>query len=230
MNQVRTRLLAAAIIAALMTLGGAVASVGYIDQTQIQVILSGPNVVRCNRVATVSARVVSTKNGKPVGNQIVNWSLSGRSGSDGISAGSTVTNKRGRTAVTVRFGPVAGSRTVRAGAAATRPSITIRCAGGLPKTAPRPPAGFEAPVSDALLLPDSRHRPRGDDRAAPGDRDPPRAPWHRPAARRRRRAGRSRGCRCPLPGDGVARRGLQHVHLRARSRRSVPRPLEGPDG
>jgi LPXTG-site transpeptidase (sortase) family protein len=148
---IQNRLLAATVIAALLTLGGTVASVGYIDQTQIQVLLSGPNVVRCNRTATVSARVVS-KNGKPVGNQVVNWSLSGRSGSDGISAGSTVTNKRGRTAVTVRFGPVAGSRTVRAGAAATNPSITIRCAGGLPKTAPRPPAGFEAPVSDALLI------------------------------------------------------------------------------
>lgn len=156
MNRIGTRLIAATVVASLLTLGGAVASVGYIDQTQIQVILSGPNVVRCNRAATISAKVVSTKNGKPVPNQVVNWSLAqSRSGGDGLSAGSTVTDKRGRTAVTLVFGPVAGSRTVSAGAATTRPSITVRCAGGLPKTAPRPPAGHEAPVSNALLIPDS---------------------------------------------------------------------------
>jgi LPXTG-site transpeptidase (sortase) family protein len=156
MKRTRTRslgatILAATVMASLLTLGGSVATVGYIDQTQIQVILSGPNVVRCNRAATVSARVVSTKSGKPVGNQIVKWSLAGRSGDDGISAGSTVTNRRGRTAVTVSFGPVEGSRTVRAGAGATSPSITIRCAGGLPRTPPLLPTESTAGLGGALL-------------------------------------------------------------------------------
>jgi LPXTG-site transpeptidase (sortase) family protein len=86
----------------------------------------------------------------------VNWSLArSRSGRDGLSARSTVTDGRGRTSVTLRFGPVAGSRTIRAGAATTRPSITVRCAGGLPRTAPAPVAGSEALVSDALLIPDT---------------------------------------------------------------------------
>ena len=56
MNLLRTRLLAVTVITTLLTLGGTVATVGYIDQTQIQVILSGPNVVRCNRAATINAR------------------------------------------------------------------------------------------------------------------------------------------------------------------------------
>jgi LPXTG-site transpeptidase (sortase) family protein len=127
-------------------------TLGYIDQSQVRVSLSAPNVVRCDRSATISARVISRRNGKPVRNQVVRWSLA-RSASDrdGLSATSTVTDRRGRTSIIMRFGPAAGSRTVTAGATNTSPSVTVRCAGGLPKTSPRPPLGYSEQPSEILL-------------------------------------------------------------------------------
>lgn len=147
--------LASCLVAALTLLvGPAPSAVGYIEQAQVQVVLSGPNVVRCNRAATISARVVSTQNGRPVRNQVVSWSLvQSQSGGDGLSASRTVTDRRGRTSVTLSFGLVAGPRTVRAGVTVSSPTITVRCAGGLPATSTRPPDGHEEQAFDALLAP-----------------------------------------------------------------------------
>jgi LPXTG-site transpeptidase (sortase) family protein len=141
-------------LAALMLAGSGIATVGYVDQTQVQIILSAPNTVRCDRSATISARVVSTDDGRPVRNQVVRWSLTRRQSSrDGLSSSSTVTNRRGRTSVSLSFGPAAGARTVRASVTVTSPSITVRCAGGLPRTSPRPPDGFTDDPAAALLMP-----------------------------------------------------------------------------
>ena len=41
---------------------------GYIEQQLIQIKLSAPNVVKCNRSATISARVVTAEDGKPIAN------------------------------------------------------------------------------------------------------------------------------------------------------------------
>ncbi|CAN5853318.1 hypothetical protein BH23CHL8_BH23CHL8_03490 [soil metagenome] len=137
-----------------MLFGGSLTTVGYIEQAQVQVILSGPNVVRCNRAATIGARVVSTQNGRPVRNQVVNWRLvQSQSGGDGLSASRTVTDRRGRTSVTLSFGPVAGARTVRASATVSSRSITVRCAGGLPRASTRPPDDHVEQPYDALLMP-----------------------------------------------------------------------------
>ena len=150
-----SRLLIAAIVSVALTVGSALTVVGYIEQSQIQVILSGPGgTTKCNRSATISARVVSTRTGRPVHNQLVRWSLAGaQSGGDGLSAGSTVTNRQGRTSVSLRFGPVAGARTIRVSATNVSPSVTVRCAGGLPRTAPVPPDGWVDEPSSVLLRP-----------------------------------------------------------------------------
>ncbi len=155
------RLLVASVVAVALTLGSALAAAAYIEQSQIQVLLSGPSgTVRCDRSASISAKVVSTKTGKPVSNQLVRWSLSGaQSGSDGLSASGTVTNKQGKTGVSLAFGPVAGARTVTASASRVSPSVTVRCAGGLPRTAPVPPPGFVDQPSNALMAPPSIREP-----------------------------------------------------------------------
>jgi hypothetical protein len=149
------RLLIAAVAAVALTVGTALTAVGYIEQSQIQVLLSGPSgAVRCDRAATITARVVSTKTGKPVRNQLVRWSLSGaQSSADGLTAGSTVTNKSGTTSVRLVFGPVPGARTVVASASKVNPGITVRCAGGLPATAAVPPADYVAQPNSVLLTP-----------------------------------------------------------------------------
>lgn len=150
-----SRVLVFLVVATALTLGAALTASAYIDQTNLQIILSGPSgTVKCNRSATISAKVVGTKNGKPVRNQLVRWSLSGsQSSGDGISSGSTVTDRRGRTSIRVSFGPVAGARRVTASASNVSPSVTVRCAGGLPRTAPVPPDGFVDEPSGALLRP-----------------------------------------------------------------------------
>ena len=77
-----------AILSAVMVAGAGAVALGYIGQTNVKVILSGPGgAVKCNRSATISAKVVSAKNRKPIANQVVNWSLSvTQSRGDGLSA------------------------------------------------------------------------------------------------------------------------------------------------
>jgi LPXTG-site transpeptidase (sortase) family protein len=135
--------------------GSTNAVVGYTSQTNIQVQLSGPSgTVRCDRTATISAKIVGLKNGKPVPNQIVNWSQTqSQSSADGLTARSTVTDSKGRTSVDLVFGPVVGPRTVEALASNAGANITVRCAGGLPLTAPVPVHGFPSAPSGALLAP-----------------------------------------------------------------------------
>ena len=153
----RTRLpgvLVAVVLSALLAAAGTMTALGYIGQPQTKVLLSGSNTVKCNRTATVTAKVVDVKSGKPVWGQIVTWSLvQTQSGGDSLSAGSSKTNRKGNTSVNVSFGPVAGARMVRASIAGTAPTITVQCAGGLPKTAPVPPAGYVDQPSGALLAP-----------------------------------------------------------------------------
>ena len=127
------------VLAAVLLALTAVTASGYIEQRLSQVLLSGPNTVKCDRVATITAKVVATESGRPIANQIVRWSLvQTQSSSDGLNAATTITNDKGKTSVRVIFGPAAGPRTVRASAAGTSPSITVRCSGGLPKTSTRP--------------------------------------------------------------------------------------------
>ena len=151
----RSRMALLSSLLLLASVAGPQPTIGYIEQSQIAVSLSGPNVVRCDRTATISARVVSRRNGRPVRNQLVRWAISqSRSGGDGLSATSTVTNRRGRTSVTLSFGAEAGNRTVLVTATDTSPSITVRCAGGLPATSPRPPLDLLAAPSE-IMLPDA---------------------------------------------------------------------------
>ncbi len=110
------RVLLAAVVTLALGVGSTIAVVGYTSQTNIQIQLSGPSgTVRCDRTATISAKIVGLKNGKPVPNQIVNWSQTlSQSSADGLTARSTVTDSRGRTSVVLVFGPVVGPRTVEA--------------------------------------------------------------------------------------------------------------------
>ena len=149
-----TRLIVVATLTAALVLMTVMSTVGYIEQRLSQVLLSGPNVVKCNRAATITAKVVGTESGKPLANQIVRWSLAGtQSSGDGLNAASTVTNARGKTSVRLVFGPAAGPRTVRASIAGTSPTITVRCSGGLPKTSALPPLGYVPEPSAALMAP-----------------------------------------------------------------------------
>jgi LPXTG-site transpeptidase (sortase) family protein len=127
---------------------------GYIEQKESQVLLSGPNVVKCNKAAKITAKVVSVKTGKPIKNQIVRWSLTqSPSSGDGFNATSTITNAKGRTTVQLSFGPVEGKRRVQASAFGSSPSITVRCAGGLPRTSTVAPLGYIEAAPAALLPP-----------------------------------------------------------------------------
>jgi LPXTG-site transpeptidase (sortase) family protein len=148
------RLLLAGVLVSMVGVGGAAVTVGYIEQSQISLNLSAPNVVKCDRAATIKVRVVSRDSGKPIKKQVVEWRITGsRSSGDGLSAASTVTNSKGRTSIRLTFGPVAGRRTVTASAANTSPSITVRCAGGLPATSVLPPDDHVAAPSSVLLRP-----------------------------------------------------------------------------
>jgi len=154
MNAIHVRALASIILAGLLVLAGILPAAGYIEQRESQVLLSAPNVVKCNRSAKITAKVVKTKNGKPIPGQIVQWSLArSQSSGDRLSAASSITNKKGKTSVKLTFGPVAGPRVVRVSIAGSSPTITVRCAGGLPKTSAVPPAGYVEQPPAMLLAP-----------------------------------------------------------------------------
>jgi LPXTG-site transpeptidase (sortase) family protein len=149
------RALLAVLSAALLVLAGTGGGVGYIDQTDILVLLAGPRgVVKCDRSASVTATVVSSKSGKPIRNQAVSWRISqSQSVGDRLSGMRTITNRKGKTSVSLSFGPLAGARTVAASVAGVSPSISVRCAGGLPETSTRPPAGEATGAPAALVRP-----------------------------------------------------------------------------
>jgi LPXTG-site transpeptidase (sortase) family protein len=153
----RTRipaLAATAFLAAVLMVAAALPAAGYIKQPQARLFLSAPNVVKCDRSATITGKVIDVKTGKPVSNQIVSWRLIGRqSGSDRLSSSSTKTNRAGVTSVSLRFGPKAGPRKVAASIRTSKPVITVRCAGGLPKTSVLPPDDFIEQAPAALLEP-----------------------------------------------------------------------------
>lgn len=150
------RSLLAGVLLGLLVVGSAGVATGYIEQSRVAVSLSGPNTVRCDRAATITARVVSRDTKKPVRYQRVIWSLPGsKSRGDGLSAASTVTNRKGVTKIKLTFDPVKGPRTVGASATNASRKITVRCAGGLPKTSIVPPDGWVEPVDSVLLRPPS---------------------------------------------------------------------------
>jgi sortase A len=142
------------LLSVLLVVGLSLTASGYIKQLGTRMVVSGPNVVRCDRDATITARVSTRKTGRPVANQFVHWSMAQRqSAADRISPTRSKTNRSGVTSVRLSFGPKAGPRTIRAAIPGSTPIVTVRCAGGLPKTATVPPAGFQEPVAAALLPP-----------------------------------------------------------------------------
>jgi LPXTG-site transpeptidase (sortase) family protein len=143
----------AALTALLVAAGGLTAS-AYIKQPQMRILLQAPNQVRCDRLATINAKVIDNKTGKPIWGQIVRWGLVVKqSGKDRVLSTSTKTTRQGLTQTKVSFGPKAGARKVRASVAGSTPVVTVRCFGGLPVTAAVPPAGFVDVPSGALLAP-----------------------------------------------------------------------------
>ena len=219
-------------LAALMTRGGAVASVGYIDQTQVQVVLSGPNVVRCNRVGH-DQRPGRQHEERPARsrNQIVNWSLSGAIRRRRPQRRQHRDEPARPHVGDASFGPVAGARTVARGGHGHVPvdhgPLRRRPAADRPRA--RRPGSSRRRSATRCSCPTCRDRTS----SAPTE------PLPATGVRLERLgidlplvegdgAGRAGGCRGPLPGDGVAGPGLQHVRLRARSRGSLPRALAGP--
>ena len=160
-----------AALTALLLLASIGPAAGYIEQRFSQVLLSGPNVVKCDRSATITAKVVLTETGEPVGKQIVRWSLAQtQSAGDGLSAASTITNANGKTSVKLIFGPAAGKRVVQASIAGGAPTITVRCAGGLPQTSAVAPADDQEQPPAMLLAPPSPEQPAAGSLPATGIR------------------------------------------------------------
>lgn len=144
--------LVATLISSLLVVAFAFPAIAYDKQPVARVNLSAPGVVKCNQSATITAKVIDIKTGKPVFGQTVNFRLrSSQSSGDRLSKGSGRTNRDGVTRVTLSFGPAAGARTIGASIPNNAPVVTVRCAGGLPKTSVVPPDDYvETPP--AILL------------------------------------------------------------------------------
>ena len=142
----------AGVLAGLLILTVAFAALGA--EQDARLFLTVPNVVRCDRGATLTARVVNARTGAGVSNRVVHWSMPGkRSSGDRLSARSSVTNSEGFAVIRISFGPKAGLRMVKAGASGSRVQKPVRCAGGLPKTSTLPARGLVELSSSAPLAP-----------------------------------------------------------------------------
>jgi|SRR3990170_2091115 len=123
----------AGVLSCLAVLWGAVASIGYIDQNQVQIRLTGPSGrVSCGDPAKIVATVVNAVTGQTVRNQKVAWSIKRyQSRRDRLTSESSYTNRTGTTSTKLRFGPKAGIRRIGAKVTVTSASIEVRCRGGL---------------------------------------------------------------------------------------------------
>jgi hypothetical protein len=109
----------------------------YVGQNPYAVHLSGPGgTVSCSRDVTITATVKAASNGRPVAHQTIIWDFrKSLSSGDRLSPRATATNGSGQASVTLSFGPVAGSRQVRASVAQFPATLVVSCSG---PTAPRP--------------------------------------------------------------------------------------------
>jgi LPXTG-site transpeptidase (sortase) family protein len=150
----RPGLVALVLLVLLATLGVAAPTSAYIDQAPFQILMGGPGrTVRCDRSVTVTATVLDAKTGEPIRRQNVQWSFSQtQSSGDSLSATQTSTNARGQTSITVSFGPVAGSRRVRASASIVSSAVEVRCAGGLPATVAMSEAGAQPSLESLATI------------------------------------------------------------------------------
>ena len=182
------RLLSSLALVLALGLGGTLSVSGYVEQVNIRVALSGPSgTVRCDRTATISAKVTSLTDGKPVANQIVRWSLTvPQSSADGAHRRAHRHRRQGRTSVKLVFGPAVGPRSVQALAGVAGSNITVRCAGGLPRTATVPPAGEVSTAQRCAAGPTQRSsspdRPRCPPRACAWTAWASTGPWWRGTA------------------------------------------------
>lgn len=142
----------AAFLSSLLIVALVGSAAGYTRQRQAKVIPSGPAVVRCDQTATIQARVISTKTARPVKLQNVKFLLVRKQHPrDRLSSTTGRTNSSGIASVRLSFGPKAGPRTIKVSIPNSTPTVTIRCAGGLPKTSVLPPDDYvEAPP--AILI------------------------------------------------------------------------------
>jgi LPXTG-site transpeptidase (sortase) family protein len=151
-RRVTLRIAAGLTLACLLLAGALVPVSGYIEQSLTEVRLSAPNVVKCGRAATITAQVRATDSGKPIGRQVVRWSLEESKSGDRLTDARTLTDAEGTTSVKLRFGSKGGSRVVRASVAGNTPQITVRCRRNLPATAPAPLVDPDQ-AAPAVMLP-----------------------------------------------------------------------------
>jgi hypothetical protein len=85
--------------------------------------------VSCKETVTITATVRDTLTGERAASVSVNWGIhSSPSAEDRLSHRLTATNARGRTSVTVSFGPKAGNRTIYVFVLPNFPNaVTVRC-------------------------------------------------------------------------------------------------------
>jgi hypothetical protein len=132
MSRPRIQALVAVILATILVGAGLTATLAYVEQRQFKVELSAPYSVKCSDKALVTARVTRVKNGSPVANQAVSWSIVVRqSRSDRLSRSTSLTNRQGVASTKLVFGPKAGKRVVKATIPGVKTQITLRCKGGL---------------------------------------------------------------------------------------------------
>lgn len=117
------------------------ASHAYVGQNPYVVHLDGPSgIVRCDSSAVITATVRNAETGEVVAGQEVIWDVKvPRSPGDSVSPTRSVTNDRGKTSTTLRFGAAEGERTVRATIATWPATIDVTCQGGVPTPSPMPP-------------------------------------------------------------------------------------------
>ena len=100
MSTLRIQVMMALILATILVAAGLTVAVGYVDQRQYAVSLKAPANVACPTKVFITATVTSVKNGKPVANQAVSWSMVlKQSVVDKLSTTKSFTNRQGQAVV-----------------------------------------------------------------------------------------------------------------------------------
>ncbi|MFN8619342.1 MAG: ABC transporter substrate-binding protein [Chloroflexota bacterium] len=118
--------------------GGLVAAYGGAAPYLVKV--SGPRgAVDCGTSVRLTTTVVGIENGQPVVEQYVRWKVDRGSSSDQLSSRQTITDRNGRTSVTLDLASTDGDRRITATAAGIpgRATIKVDCPNPTPRPTPR---------------------------------------------------------------------------------------------
>ena len=110
MLRMQSRALVALLLAGALAIGMLATTVGYVDQRDVVMTVSGLSRVKCDQKATITTKIVTAKKARPRSRtRVIQWLITkSRSSRDRAQQLQSSTNRQGLASVKLTFGPRSG--------------------------------------------------------------------------------------------------------------------------